>query len=102
VSQLFGQLCKLDQQLFSFLAEDELNVEEILILVDKREQLLQNIVNEQPRASGTGDHRLEWQDAIARTKQLVTLMQGNGQRLGQQLTKIRHGNKSVQRYQQFL
>ena len=94
-------LCDLDQTLLSLFEESELNTEEILRLVDNREQLLQNILDEHQKAPEF-ERSPEWQEAIARTKRIVEQMQTKTGQIGEQLRKYRHGNKSVQRYQQFL
>ncbi|GLO61564.1 flagellar protein FliT [Vibrio sp. MACH09] len=94
-------LRELDQTLFSLFAEDELNSEEILLLVDNREQLLQSII-EDVKSLPDFDKTSDWQEAIERTKKIVTIMQSTTNQIGAELKKYRHGNKSVQRYQQFL
>ena len=101
MSDLLIALRELDQTLFSLFAEDEINSEEILLLVDKREQLLQLIIEEAKLVEGFKESS-DWRDALARTKQIVDLMRSKTNQIGEELKKYRHGNKSVQRYQQFL
>ena len=101
MSDYLTLLCDLDQTLLSLFEKSELNVEEILKLVDKREQLLQNLQNERQKVPEF-ERSPEWQEAIARTKQIVEKMQTKTGQIGEELRKYRHGNKSVQRYQQFL
>lgn len=98
---LLQQLSDLDLDLLAKLQESELNPEEIVLLVDKREQILQNIKHEQ-KSDPSFRESSEWQEALSRTKHIVTLMQSKTNEIGAQLRKFRHGSKSVQRYQQFL
>lgn len=94
-------LRELDQSLFSLFESNEINSEEILVLVDKREQLLLQVVDDVrfiPDFNKTSD----WLEAIERTKKIVDIMQSKTNQIGAELRKYRHGNKSVQRYQQFL
>ncbi|WCE28982.1 flagellar protein FliT [Vibrio sp. SCSIO 43137] len=101
MSQLLSDLRELDQILLSHFQEDEINSEEILQLVDKREQLLHLIVDA-VKSIPDFDKTSDWLEAIERTKQIVSVMQSETNKVGAQLKKYRHGNKSVQRYQQFL
>ncbi len=101
MSQLITVLEELDHRLFALFEEEELNSEEILLLIDKRERILQETITEFESVPGFKDSP-DWQDAISRTRQIVELMQLKTRQLGEQLKKYRHGNKSVQRYQQFL
>ncbi|MDG3088783.1 flagellar protein FliT [Vibrio hannami] len=96
-----GQLQELDHKLVSLLQESELNAEEIIELVDIREQILQNILNEQ-KSDPSLKNSPDWRKALVRTKQVVELMQSKTNEIGAQLRKFRHGSKSIQRYQQFL
>lgn len=81
--------------------QNEVDSEKILSFIDEREQILQEINSEFKSVPGFESSQ-EWLDAIIRTKQLVKLLQTEANQLGEQLKKYRHGNKSVQRYQQFL
>lgn len=97
----FLVLCELDQQIFTEIDKNEINTEEIHLLVDNREQLLQNILKlleEFPEFKKSS----EWFDAIERTKKLVAMMQTETSQIGKDLHKFRHGNKSVQQYKKFL
>lgn len=94
-------LCELDHQLLKALEEKEINAEEIVSLVDKREQLLQSTLHflgENPEFKQSK----QWHEAIVRTKHLVELMQSETNRVGQILQKYRHGSKSLQQYKKFL
>jgi len=91
----------LDLLLLSFLEKDEINAEEIVHQVDKREQLLQTILQQIEKTPEVIDND-EWQAAIERTKKIVLLMQANTDKIAEHLKKYRHGNKSVQLYKQFL
>lgn len=96
-----AQLCELDQQISESFQLSEINAEEILRLVDKREQLLQNVfllLESNPDVKQSS----EWYNAVSRTRKLVELMQSETNRVGQALKKYRHGNKSIQQYQKFL
>jgi flagellar rod protein FlaI len=101
MSDYLQQLSDLDHDLLALFAESELNTEEITKLVDKREQLLQVLREERQKAPEI-ERSSEWQEAITRTQQIVEHMQTRTGRLGEELRKYRHGNKSVQRYKQFL
>ncbi|SHO55849.1 flagellar protein FliT [Vibrio quintilis] len=94
-------LSDVDHKLEQLLAAKEINVEEVRQLVDKRDQLLQELiheVSENQQFSGSD----QWQDAIKRTQQLVEKMQLKTVDIGQSLQKYRYGNKSVQHYKKFL
>ena len=95
------ELCELDQLIISKLKLNEIYAEEITLLVDKREQLLQNvlqIINSHPDVKQSS----EWFEAITRTRKLVELMQSETSRVGKTLHKYRLGAKSVQQYKKFL
>ncbi|MDB1123293.1 flagellar protein FliT [Vibrio algarum] len=101
MSQLLDNLKALDQKMLELFQQNEVDSEKILSCIDEREQILQEINSEFKSVPGFESSQ-EWQDAIIRTKQLVKLLQTESNQLGEQLKKYRHGNKSVQRYQQFL
>ena len=95
------KLCELDQQIMAKFEISEINTEEIMALVDNREQLLQNVLHlldSHPDVKQSS----EWYNAITRTRKLVELMQTETTRVGKDLQKYRHGNKSVQQYKKFL
>lgn len=95
------ELSDVDNQIKDLLAPDDIDIEEVIQLVDIREQLLQVLltqVSENP-ALGRTQH---WQEAIKDTQQLVELMQSKTLQIGKDLQKFRHGNKSVQQYKKFL
>ncbi len=101
MSKLLQELCELDQLIMSKLEFSEINAEEIVHLVDNREQLLQNVlqlIDSYPDVKQSS----EWFEAISRTRQLVELMQSETGRVGKNLHKYRHGAKSVQQYKKFL
>ena len=95
------KLCDVDQLISLQIKNIEINAEEIIVLVDKREQILQKALYQleiHPELKATK----QWQDAIIRTKHLVELMQSETSQIGKMLHKYRHGNKSVQQYKKFL
>ncbi|WP_165312779.1 flagellar protein FliT [Vibrio ziniensis] len=95
------ELGDVDNRIKVLLADVDINVDEIIQLVDIREQLLQvllTLVSENP-AFGKSQR---WRDAIRDTQQLVELMQSKTVLIGKDLQKFRHGNKSVQQYKKFL
>ncbi|CAV17809.1 MULTISPECIES: flagellar protein FliT [Vibrio] len=101
MSKLLQELCELDQLIMSKLEFSEINAEEIVHLVDNREQLLQNVlqlIDSYPDVKQSS----EWFEAISRTRQLVELMQSETGLVGKSLHKYRHGAKSVQQYKKFL
>lgn len=103
-SEFLGQLanlCELDQKISETLASEEINAEEIVQLVDIREQLLQSlldVIQTHPELA----QLQQWYDAVKRTQTVVELMQNKTSELGQALQKYRHGKRSVQQYQKFL
>ncbi|EAQ54221.1 MULTISPECIES: flagellar protein FliT [Vibrio] len=101
MSKLLQELCELDQLIMSKLEFSEINAEEIVHLVDNREQLLQNVlqlIDSYPDVKQSS----EWFEAISRTRQLVELMQSETGLVGKNLHKYRHAAKSVQQYKKFL
>jgi len=101
VSQLFDILKALDHKMFALFQDEDLNSDVILSFIDERERILQKIISEF-KSVPDFKNSLDWQDAILRTEQIVELIQLETGRLAEQLKKYRHGNKSVQCYQQFL
>jgi flagellar rod protein FlaI len=101
LTQLLDNLKALDFSLIALLQENEIDSDEILSLINEREHILQEIMSTF-KSVPNGENSQDWQDAISRTKQIVGLVQTETTQLGEQLKKYRHGNKSVQRYQQFL
>lgn len=98
---MLAQLSDLDQTIIRELLSTEINSEEIADLVDKREQLLNSLmqlINQSPQLANT-EH---WQIAVKQTQEVVNLMQDKTKVVGQSLHKYRHGNKSVQQYKKFL
>ncbi|CAM3749120.1 Flagellar protein FliT [Vibrio aerogenes CECT 7868] len=94
-------LSDIDRKIEQYLAAEDINAEEVHQLVDKRDQLLQELiyeVSENEQFSGSE----QWQDAIKRTQQLVEEMQLKTAGIGKSLQKYRYGNKSVQHYKKFL
>ncbi|WP_136482462.1 flagellar protein FliT [Vibrio sp. H11] len=91
----------LDHQLKQSLSEQDINTEEIVDLVDKRERLLQGLLlyaADNPEFA----HSEVWRKAILQTQQLVEQMQSQTTAIGRLLHKYRYGNKSVQQYKKFL
>ena len=95
-----ASLRDLDQLISQELEKVELNTEEILRLVDIREQMLQNLL---PIVEGNADLKqdAEWQAVVTRTKEIVELMQCETSQLGKQLHKLRYGQRSLQQYKKF-
>ncbi|MDF2153725.1 flagellar protein FliT [Vibrio sp. CAU 1672] len=96
-----NDLRDVDQQISLQLEKVDLNTEEILRLVDIREQILQNLLptieqNSQARQDP------EWQTVVARTQEIVELMQSETLRVGRELQKFRHGQRSLQQYKKFI
>ncbi|MBD1556037.1 flagellar protein FliT [Vibrio sp. S9_S30] len=101
MSNILTDLSDLDRQLVSFLEKDEIMAEEIVAVVDKREQLLQSVLQEFEKSPEL-INKEEWKDAVVRTQKMVLLMQANTNKIAEHLKKYRHGNKSVQQYKKFL
>ncbi|MFN1618776.1 flagellar protein FliT [Vibrio rotiferianus] len=95
-----ASLRDIDQLISQELEKVELNTEEILRLVDIREQMLQNLL---PIVEGNTDLKqdAEWQAVVTRTKEIVELMQCETSQLGKQLHKLRYGQRSLQQYKKF-
>ena len=101
MSELLQKLCDLDHLIEQSLSVKDIQAEEIVSMVDKREQLLQNLLSyvaDHPQFAATP----EWRDAINHTQHLAGLMQSKTMAIGQELKKYRHGHKSVQQYKKFL
>ncbi|MGF1695886.1 flagellar protein FliT [Vibrio lamellibrachiae] len=91
----------IDHQITAILQKDDFDAGEIVGLVDKREQILQNILNyikENPSFAESED----WLSLVEQTKRVVGLMQSETMQIGNALKKYRYGNKSVQQYKKFL
>ncbi|MCK6265471.1 flagellar protein FliT [Vibrio sp. ZSDE26] len=91
----------IDHQITAILQKDDFDAEEIAGLVDKREQILQNILNyikENPSFAESDD----WLSLVEQTKNIVLLLQSETTKVGSALKKYRYGNKSVQQYKKFL
>lgn len=101
MDELFERLRDLDHQIKVILTNDDINVEEVLQLVDIREQILQGLLTYVSENSLLGKSQ-RWLNAVQDTQQLVELMQSKTMLIGQDLQKFRHGNKSVQQYKKFL
>lgn len=94
-------LREIDTKIKSLLNINDFDVKEVTQLVDIREQLLQELLNQVSQNPALGQSQL-WQDTVQDTQQLVELMQAKTTMIGQDLQKFRHGNKSVQQYKKFL
>jgi len=95
------EICDIDLKLEGYLDDKEINSEEIVKLVDKRDQILQNLlcsVEECPSLFTTE----QWRDAITNTKRLIGLMQNKTEDLGAELKRYQYGKQSVQQYKKFL
>jgi len=101
VMALIQDISDIDHQITSILQKNDFDAEEIVGLVDKRERILQNILNyikENPSFAESDD----WLSLVDQTKRIVALMQTETMQLGNALKKYRYGNKSVQQYKKFL
>ncbi|SJN54861.1 flagellar protein FliT [Vibrio ruber] len=101
MDELLNQLSDIDHKIGEQLQEEEINTEVIHQLVDKRDQILQVLVQE--ASENQQFSRSEpWRRAIERTQRLVEEMQLKTSGIGHSLKKYRYGNKSVQQYKKFL
>jgi flagellar protein FlaI len=96
-----SQLSDLDHEIKDNLINRDINTEEILTLVDKRDQILQTLIDYASKNEQFAKSQ-QWQDAIFSTKQLVELMVAETSKVGEQLREFRRGQKSVQQYKKFL
>ncbi len=101
MNQELRDLCDLDRQLVDLLKKDSPDTEEIVKMVDNREQLLQ-IILQAASSDSSMTQSSDFQESIQRTKFIIELMNGETSKLGQQLRRYRHGNKSVQQYKKFI
>ncbi|ENO1848927.1 TPA: flagellar protein FliT [Vibrio vulnificus] len=95
-----SELRDLDLLISQELEKNEINAEELVRLVDNREQLLQNLLQllvDNPQLK----HEEEWQLMLTRTKALFERMQSQTSLVGLQLQKLRHGQRSLQQYKKF-
>ncbi len=91
----------IDQCIKHELQKVEINTEEILRLVDIREQLLESllpIIDQNPLVKQDA----EWQDLLTRTQSIVALMQSETLKTGKELHKLRYGQRSLQQYKKFI
>ncbi len=98
---LLLELQQLDNKIKVLLVEDDINTEEVVQLVDIREQLLQVLLSHVAETPTLGESQL-WRDAVRDTQHLVELMRSKTDLIGKDLHRYRHGNKSVQQYKKFL
>ncbi len=98
---LLEQLCDVDHQILQLVEKDELSAEEILGLVDTREELLNRVikaVEQDPELTKSE----QWSLAVKRTHQVVSTMEAQTQQLGQKLRQYRHGSRSLAQYKKFI
>jgi len=94
-------LCDANHKLSLLLSQESLETEEIVLLVDTREQILQKLLSliEQ-------DNELaklpQWQTAVEETQVIVLQMQKKTAEVGMSLQKFQHGKRSIQQYKKFL
>jgi flagellar rod protein FlaI len=94
-------LCDVNHKLSLLLSQESLETEEIVLLVDTREQILQKLLSliEQ-------DNELaklpQWQTAVEETQAIVLQMQKKTAEVGMSLQKFQHGKRSIQQYKKFL
>ena len=94
-------LSDLDHEIIKSLTETDINAEEIVKIVDRREQLLQSLlgcIESDPKFAESP----EWRSAVQETQRIVELMQLKTDEFSQALQKYRYGKKSVQQYKKFL
>lgn len=93
--------CDENHKLMSSLTQDSFEAEDILVMVDTRERILQNLLSliEQDAELATNS---QWKTAIQETQAIVELMQLKTAEIGTSLQKFRHGQRSVQQYKKFL
>lgn len=99
--QSLAEICDLDLKISSYLAQNEIDAEEITALVDTREQLLQKLlllIGQNAELAKSA----QWQQAIRGTQEIVELMQTKTNDIGLSLRKYQHGKRSVQQYQKFI
>jgi flagellar rod protein FlaI len=101
MDELLEQLCDIDHQLLQLVEKDELSAEEILGLVDTREQLLKRVINAVEQAPELAQTE-QWSLAVKRTQQVVITMEAQTQYLGQKLRQYRHGSRSLAQYKKFI
>ncbi|MDC0611051.1 flagellar protein FliT [Vibrio sp.] len=94
-------LCDIDHEIDGLLNAVDINSEEINALVDKRDQILHEILDGYSQGSSLLDTE-EWRQAIINTQRLVERMDQKTNDLSEDLKRFRHGNKSVQQYKKFL
>ncbi len=95
------EIYDIDQGIKQELQKVEINTEEILRLVDIREQLLENVlpvIGQNPLVKQDA----EWQDLLTRTQSIVALMQSETLKTGKELHKLRYGQRSLQQYKKFI
>ncbi len=96
-----NEIHDIDHRINLELQKVEINTEEILRLVDTREQLLQNLlpfIGQNPLVK----QDVEWQDLLTRTQNIVELMQSETLKTGKELHKLRYGQRSLQQYKKFI
>ncbi|AUI86686.1 flagellar protein FliT [Vibrio azureus] len=96
----FRKISDIDQLIAKEMEKSEINSEEILHLVDTREQLLSTLlsmVDKNPSLK----QQPEWQELLTRTKSIVELMQIETDHVGKELNKFRYGQRSLQQYKKF-
>ncbi len=95
------EIYDIDQCIEQELQKADINSEEILRLVDNREQLLENllpVIHQNPLVKQDA----EWQDLLTRTQSIVELLKSQTLQTGQELHKLRYGKRSLQQYKKFI
>ncbi|MGX9417227.1 flagellar protein FliT [Vibrio sp. RC27] len=95
-----NQLSDIDRILNQELTNVVLDSEEITRLVDKRDQILQQLIDYASKNERFAKSTM-WADAISSTQKLVELMNSQTMKVGEDLRKFRIGQKSVQLYQKY-
>lgn len=99
--QQTASLCDLDRKITTMVCEDSFETEELLLLVDTRERILQNLLSliEQDAELARSS---QWLSAVQETKAVVELLQTKTDEVGLSLQKFRRGQRSIQQYKKFL
>ncbi len=101
MKSVLREIHDIDLQINQELQKIEINTEEILLLVDIRERLLQSlllIVQKNPLVKQDA----EWQGLLARTQSIVHRMLLETSKAGEELHKLRYGQRSLQQYKKFI
>ncbi|NLS13221.1 flagellar protein FliT [Vibrio sp. SM6] len=99
-AQLIAALSELDQLIEQELKKSTTNTEDIVGLVDSREEIVISLLNQltiQPELK----QQPEWQSVVQRTQTLLVQMQQETAVAGRALQQYRQGQRSIQHYKRF-